>query len=35
MLNQIWDANDAFANHFLPSLKFASKHRDGAKVREK
>ncbi len=35
VLNQIWDADDAFANYFLPSLKLASKHRDGAKVVKK
>lgn len=35
VLNQIWDADDAFANYFLPSLKLASKHRDGAKVAKK
>lgn len=32
LLNQIWALDDAFANYFLPSLKLASKHRDGAKV---
>lgn len=35
LLNEIWDADDAFANYFLPSLKLASKHRDGAKVVKK
>lgn len=35
LLNQIWAADDAFANYFLPSLKLASKHRDGAKVVKK
>ncbi len=35
VLNQIWEADDAFANYFLPSLKLASKHRDGAKVVKK
>lgn len=35
LLNQIWDADDTFANYFLPSLKLASKHRDGAKVVKK
>lgn len=32
LLNQIWALDDAFANYFLPSLKLASNHRDGAKV---
>ena len=32
LLNQIWALDDAFGNYFLPSLKLASKHRDGAKV---
>lgn len=32
LLNQIWALDDAFANYFLPSLKLAEKHRDGAKV---
>lgn len=35
VLNQIWDADDAFANYFLPTLQLASKHRDGAKVVKK
>lgn len=35
VLNQIWDADDAFANYFLPTLKLASKHREGAKVVKK
>lgn len=35
LLNQIWAADDAFANYFLPSLKLASKHREGAKVVKK
>ena len=35
LLNQIWEADDAFTNYFLPSLKLASKHRDGAKVVKK
>ncbi|MFV0463096.1 MAG: transposase family protein [Nostocoides sp.] len=35
LLNQIWAADDAFANYFLPSLKLKSKHRDGAKVLKK
>ncbi len=29
LLNQIWEADDAFANYFLPSVKLASKHCDG------
>ena len=35
LLNQIWALDDAFGNYFLPSLKLASKHRDGAKVVKK
>lgn len=35
VLNQIWQADDAFANYFLPTLKLASKHREGAKVIKK
>ena len=35
LLNRIWALDDAFANYFLPSLKLASKHRDGAKVVKK
>jgi hypothetical protein len=35
ILNQIWELDDAFANYFLPSLKLATKHRDGAKVVKK
>jgi len=35
LLNEIWAADDAFANYFLPSLKLATKHRDGAKVVKK
>lgn len=35
LLNQIWALDDAFGNHFLPSLKLKSKHRDGAKVVKK
>lgn len=35
LLNEIWAADDAFGNYFLPSLKLASKYRDGAKVVKK
>lgn len=35
LLNQIWALDDAFTNYFLPSLRLASKHRDGAKVVKK
>lgn len=32
LLNQIWEADDSFANYFLPTLKLATKRREGAKV---